>query len=209
MRLPRISSFWLIVFIFGCYTIARAQYAIVINEIHYNPDIKSEPAEFIELYNAGASQVDLGGWYFSDGVDYVFPPTNVPPGGFVVVAQNPTAFATKFGITGALGPFNTNRSSQLDKFGEQIVLRDRLGSVADEVTYQLGFPWPTVGDAPGYSIELINPSLDNDLGGSWRSSVAESGSQPGSQTLIPGNSTWRYVKGTSEASSPTTAWRHP
>jgi len=44
------------------------------------------------------------------------------------------------------------------------------------VDYQLGFPWPTVGDAvpesepgSGHSIQLINPFLDNDLAGSWRS----------------------------------------
>ena len=57
----------------------------------------------------------------------------------------------------------------LNNDGETAMLRDASGVTRDEVDYQLGFPWPTVGDAPGYSIELIHPSLENDLGGSWRS----------------------------------------
>ncbi len=45
---------------------------VVINEIHYNPDKNTQPHEFIELYNAGAAVVDLTGWRFSDGSEYVF-----------------------------------------------------------------------------------------------------------------------------------------
>ena len=53
-------------------------------------------------------------------------------------------------------------------------------------------------------MELINPELDNDLGGSWRSSTV---------TVLPkltyiGESAegWRWRPGTSEASSPATEW---
>jgi len=175
---------------------------VVINEIHYDPDVKTEPAEFIELYNAGTSTVNLSGWYFSDGVQYTFPDgVSIAPGGYVVVAQSPATLQGKFGAT-ALGPWVGN----LDNDGERIVLRNGSGAVEDEVDYQLGFPWPTVGDPPGYSIELVNPAFDNDLGGHWRASAA---GNPGQQTetLIPENSSWRYFKGLSEASVPATAWR--
>ena len=30
--------------------LSAAQERVVINEIHYNPDVKTEPAEFVELY---------------------------------------------------------------------------------------------------------------------------------------------------------------
>ena len=50
--------------------------------------------------------------------------------------------------------------------------------MVDEVEYQLGFPWPTVGDpipadqpGAGCSMQLTNPLFDNDLGGSWRSGL--------------------------------------
>ena len=94
--------------------------AIVINEIHYNPDVKTEPAEFVELYNAGSNAVDLSGWYFSSAIEYRFPSgTTITPGGYVVVAQNPSFLFSKFGAT-ALGPY----TNALSKYGEKIVLRD-------------------------------------------------------------------------------------
>ncbi|HWN96303.1 MAG TPA: lamin tail domain-containing protein, partial [Methylomirabilota bacterium] len=160
-------------------TLFQASAAIVINELHYNPDVKTDPAEFVELHNSGTNAVNLAGWYFSDGLNYTFPSTNLAPGKFAVVAQNPTFLQTKYAVTGALGPFNTNGSSGLSSRGERLTLRDAAGQVQDEVEFQLGFPWPTVGDAVtpgnGNSIELIHPNLDNDLGGSWRSSLRVGG----------------------------------
>ena len=175
---------------------------VLINEIHHDPDVKTEPAEFIELYNAGTNAVDLNGWSFSDAIEYRFTNSvSLPAGGFLVVAQSPAMVQAKYGAT-ALGPW----TGTLDNEGESIVLRNAAGQVMDEVNYQLGFPWPTVGDPPGYSIELVNPDFDNDLGGNWRVSVAGNPAQQ-SQTLIPTNSVWSYFKGLSEASTPTTEWR--
>ena len=46
---------------------------IVISEIHYAPADKTEPDEFVELFNSGSVEVDLSGWSFSRGIDYTFP----------------------------------------------------------------------------------------------------------------------------------------
>jgi hypothetical protein len=179
----------------------RAQ--IVINEIHFDPDVKTELVEFIELHNTGSSAVNLSGWQFTEGVTYTFPNgTSIAAGGYLVVAQSPTALQAKFGVP-ALGPWDGRLSNE----GEKITLENAAGGTEDSVEYQLGFPWPTVGDAPGYSIELINPAFDNDLGGNWRRSVNLNTNQP-AVTLVASNSTWRYFKGTIEASNPTTAWRN-
>jgi hypothetical protein len=62
---------------------------VVINEIHYEPELKSSRLEFVELYNAGGVEVDLSGWFFSDGISFRFPEgTALPPTAFVVVAQD-------------------------------------------------------------------------------------------------------------------------
>jgi hypothetical protein len=175
---------------------------VVINEIHYDPDIKTQPAEFIELYNKGNSAINLSGWYFSDGLTYAFP-TNTIIGAhaYLVVAENPTFCKTKFGMSAMpLGPFTGTLSNE----GEQITLRNASGGKEDSVDYKCGFPWPTVGDTPGYSIELVNPSLDNDVGGNWRRSALDN---TGALALVAGGSTWDIRKGTSEPSSPVTAWR--
>jgi len=178
---------------------------VVINEIHYEPENKLDRAEFIELYNAGPRQVDLSGWYFSDGISYSFPNgTIINAGGYIVVAQDVAALNDKFGVT-AHGAYEDRIAND----GERIVLRNADGEKIDEVDYKLGFPWPNSCGGGGPSMELINPSLDNDLGGSWRPSgyYSEDTQDPVTDYLISAESTqWHYRKGQSE---PPGNWREP
>ena len=177
---------------------------IVINEIHYDPAVKTELSEFVELYNAGTTDADISGWYFSAGISYEFPPdTILPVGGYIVVAQDPATIEAKFGTATNLiyGPF----SGRLDNDGETVELSNEQGFRIDIVDYRRRFPWPIVGDPPSNSIELANPGLDNDLGGSWRPSEPEALAPP--TTIIYPGANWRYLKGTSEASDPISAWR--
>jgi CotH kinase protein/Lamin Tail Domain len=67
----------------------------------------------------------------------------------------------------------------LSNDGERIALRDGAGTIVDEVTYQSEFPWPVGARGTGKSMQLINPALDNDLGGSWRSATPTPGAQNG------------------------------
>lgn len=139
--------------------------AVVINEMHVNPANETQLIEFIELHNPGAEAVDVSGWFFTDGVAYTFPEgTSLAAGGYVVVGENPTEFSEKFSLS-ALGPW----VGKLRNEGERVELRTRDGQLIDEVNYQLGFPWPTVGDAPDVSMQLIRTDVDNNLGGAWRS----------------------------------------
>ena len=138
---------------------------IVINEIHYHPDINTEPVEFIELYNPSSEPVDISGWYF-DGITYVFPAgSTIAAGGYIVVSENQKKLLVKFHKT-SLGPFE----GKLSNDGEHIVLYNAAGDKIDEVDYGSDFPWPISANGEGASMELLNPSLDNDLAGSWRSS---------------------------------------
>lgn len=179
---------------------ANARSEVVINEIHYDPDIKTEAIRFIELYNPGAAAVDLSGAAFTKGINYTFAPgISLPAGGYLTIAQNPTAFIAKFG-KGVLGPYSGSLSANSD----DLVVKNKSGGQLDEVDYQAGFPWPVVGEAPGYSIELINPNLDNSIGGNWRSHAPVATQDT---TLVAAGSTWTYLKGTAEASNPVTAWR--
>ncbi|HEY7117651.1 MAG TPA: lamin tail domain-containing protein [Tepidisphaeraceae bacterium] len=151
---------------------------VVINEIHYNPDLKTQLVEFIELFNNSNQSVDVSGWRFTKGVTYTFPAGSVlAPGQYAVLAQDAGQFQSKFGFA----PFGVYTGS-LSNDGEQVTLTDPLSNVVDTVTYGAGFPWPTVGDAltvngTGPSIQLINPGLDNDLGGDWRSALPTPGAK--------------------------------
>jgi len=159
---------------------SQADYSVVINEIHYDPDVKTELVEFVELHNTASKDIDLSGWYFSNGISYRFEAgATLPADGFLIVAQNPAHIQAKWNSGRAsvsphllFGPFE----GKLNNDGENIELCNASGDQIDRVDYQLGFPWPTVGDpvpenqsGTGNSIQLVNPFIDNDLAGSWRS----------------------------------------
>jgi hypothetical protein len=181
---------------------ASRESSVVINEIYYDPGDNSDPLEFVELYNAGTVAVDLGGWSFAKGITYAFPQgTSVAAGRYVVVAEDPAALKKAFGVT-CLGPFE----GHLDNDGEKVTLVDATGRLADEVDYKASFPWPC--NTNGRSIELINPELDNDLGGSWRlcgyAETQDPGTAvPGRTLVATGTDHWRLRKGVSE---PAAGW---
>src|SRR5688572_31705188 len=92
------------------------QAAVLINEIHYNADVKTEHVEFVELYNTGPASMDLSGWKIADGIEYRFPAgTIISSNGFIVVAENPAALAGKFGYNAALGPYTNSLSAYGEK----------------------------------------------------------------------------------------------
>jgi hypothetical protein len=138
---------------------------VVINEIHYNGSANVVRDEFIELYNPSGAVIDISQWRVRGGVDFFFPPnTFLAPGGFVVVAEDPATISNRYGIT-AFGPW----TGGLNNEGEELTLRDTLNDVIDRVDFKSEFPWPIAANGGGASMQLVNPSLDNDLGSSWRS----------------------------------------
>ncbi len=140
---------------------------VVINEIHYNGLNNAVRSDFVELYNFSSAAADIGGWRLSSGIDFVFPAgTVIPPGGFLVVAEEPATVHALWGVA-ALGPYQKALGSD----GETIRLRDAADAVVAEVSYGSGFPWPCAANGGGASAELVNPGLDPALGSSWRSSV--------------------------------------
>ena len=182
--------------------ISPASCRVVINEIHYETEDITVPGEFVELHNPGTEAVNLSGWYFSDGIEFTFAPgTLLEAGGYLVIAESPEVVLSTNGVV-ALGPF----SGKLSNEGEVVELRNADGDREDRVEYRIQFPWPLDSAGEGSSMELINPSLDNDLGGSWRASAI-----PTPPTVLPfvpqADDAWHLRKGNSEPSDPTDAWR--
>jgi hypothetical protein len=172
----------LIVLAAGLCISAQAGANVVINELHINPDVKTELVEFVELYNAGTAEVSLAGWKFTAGIFFTFPAgATIAPGAYIIVGQDLNAFQAKWNASRGQIPANLifgPYGGGLSNTGERVVLCDTSGAVVDEVDYQCGFPWPTVGDpvtesqpGTGFSMQLVNPVFDNDLGGNWRSAL--------------------------------------
>ncbi|MDB4721077.1 lamin tail domain-containing protein [Verrucomicrobiales bacterium] len=175
---------------------------IVINEVHYNSEPNNALNEFIELHNISGDSINISGWFFSDGIEYQFPQkTEIGANGYLVIAENPEELLKTYGQE-ALGPYSGNLGSD----GERIELRRSDGTVADTLLYKSRFPWPVGANGTGSSMELINPLLDNDLGGSWRSSSVP-GILPELSLIGTGNSDWRWRPGNTEASNPISDWR--
>ena len=148
-----------------------ARAPVVINEIHYHPDIETELVEFIELHNPTSEVIDLSGWSFSQGIDHVFgADSTIGPGEYYILAQNRAAYNKKFGsiFSGGVKADAQWDGGSLANGGETVTLRNAANEVVDEVDFQDEFPWPVSADGGGVSMELIHPALDNDLSGHWR-----------------------------------------
>lgn len=182
------------------FTVVPAPATVVINEIHCDPD-NNGTTEFIELFNPTSFPISLSGWKFTSGISYAFPSgASIAAGAYVVVAQDSAAFLLEFGFAPS-GQF----SGKLSGDGELVELRDAANSIVDQVDYRSEFPWP-VSAGEGGSMELVNPSLDNNLGGSWRGS-ASAAIVPEVTFVSTAALGWKWRPGNTEASNPKSAWR--
>lgn len=144
---------------------------VVLNEFHYNNPDNTVLEGFIELHNPSDAPVDISQWRVRGGVDFFFPAnTSIPAGGYVVVAENPAMFASRYGFN-PFGPW----VGGLNNEGEEVTLRDALNDVIDRVDFSSEFPWPISPNGGGHSMHLVNATLDNDLGSSWRGALPTPG----------------------------------
>jgi hypothetical protein len=173
----------------------------VINEIMFHPAGTPEPLgeEWIEIHNPDATDANLSGWNFTDGITFTIPNgTTIPAGGYLVVAANVAAFNASH--PGFPGTVVGGWSGRLSNSGENIRLQNAGGTVIDEVRYadegdwafrargplqfsHRGWMWVCNADGTGRTFELRNAELTHDCGQNWGSSVANGGS-PGAANSI-------------------------
>ena len=182
---------------------------IVISEIMYNSS--STDDEWVELYNASGSNIDLdGSWRLSySGNNYDFDAFTLNSGAYMTVAvgsngdatyNNDNAFTPDLNALGVANSAvaSTNNSNNLGNASETVsVIYDPSGSniTIDAVTYDDGAPWPTSADGNGPSLTLIDLASDNSLGASWRASFGNGGT-PGVAAisdLIYTSGSWNVV----------------
>jgi len=171
---------------------------VIINEILYHPAFVapsdgcdrqcSDGDQWIELFNRGAQEIDLGGWSLTKGIEFTIAGgTKIPAGGFLIVAADRDRFLAR---NPAIDPARVagNWSKSLGRDSDTINLRDRLENRVDHVKYGDGGPtndespidgvndrtivsseWPDGADeGAGNSLELIHSGLDNRAGRAWR-----------------------------------------
>jgi hypothetical protein len=155
---------------------------IVINEINYNSSPEKDTKDWIELYNAGNTSVNLKNWIISDK-EYssgftISSDIILSPGTYIIVCRDTVAFRLyNQRIVNIAGNFKFGLSST----GDDINLFDPEGKLIDFVHYSINPPWPTDANGTGSSIELLNPLTDNNKGKNWKSSPL--GGTPGTLNL--------------------------
>ena len=139
--------------------------------------------EYVELKNIGTESINLNLVSFTNGIDFIFPNTELAPSQYVVVVEDISTFEAKYGggidIAGKY-------SGKLDNNGERIRLEDAIGQPVLDFSYKDG--WFDITDGEGFSLTIIDPAEPNRDGwsqkDSWRPSAYIGGS-PGTDDNSP------------------------
>ena len=137
------------------------------------------PADWVELHNPTNESIAIGLWEFKDGDDthvFIIPENQVlESGSYLVLCKDSLAFNDNFpNVSNFIGEFDFG----LNGGGELVRLFDAEELPVDSVNYDDSSPWPLEPDGNGPTLELIHPSLDNDLGVNWATSD-NNGGTPG------------------------------
>ncbi|SHF02399.1 C-terminal domain of CHU protein family protein [Fodinibius roseus] len=146
---------------------------MVINEIMAAPG--RETAEFVELYNRSAKNIDLSGWSLSDGIDagFIPPDTRLRAHSYLILTGS-ASFAQKYEMAVALTAFPT-----LNNSGEALVLKNKPGSTIDSLHYQASW----MGKAEGYSLERKDPLAASGDPSNWQSNLSADGHSAGIRNM--------------------------
>jgi hypothetical protein len=138
--------------------------------------------EWVELYNAGAASVELGGWSLADNVAAdTLPPAVLPPGAYAVVAASPEFRSQYPAFRGILVVLADGRiGNGLANEGDRLLLLDEEGRSVDALSYGTDrefFQPPAPAVPPGHSLERFPSDRDTDAAADFRDNARPS---PGS-----------------------------
>ncbi|MCC5640189.1 lamin tail domain-containing protein [Nostoc sp. CHAB 5844] len=191
------------------YTVSPLAGRVIINEVLYNETGSGNTAatndEFIELYNASSSAVDLSGIKLADGnliansleslsnrIDYTFPiGTILQPGQYAVIwigSENANTQATGAAFQRGLG-----FSTRLTNGGDDVWLYDSQNQIIDYMAYGTGSaintPPPSslnlwdntyqsslTGASDGHSISLTRNGNDTNTSACWERTTSNDAS---------------------------------
>ena len=146
--------------------------AMVINEVMINPAAVGDAAgEYVELFNAGSTTVDIQGWVLRDDDfnSFTIPtgsPVNVAPGATFLIAANGDP-----GLNGGFTPDLVWTNFALSNSGDEVVLEDGATVEQDRLVYSA----PPFTDSFAASLERVSPRLPTSDILSWSEAGASFG----------------------------------
>jgi len=139
---------------------------LIFTELYYYPVIngyENRNYEFIELYNNGSLEIHLGEYSFTSGMFYTFRDgVYISPGEYIIITKSIDYYEDL-----DIQVFEW-LSGSLSNTGELIRLENPDGKVVTEIDYLAESPWPRIGSANNYSIELNDYESDYKNPESWR-----------------------------------------
>jgi hypothetical protein len=125
-----------------------------ISEVMYNPGEQYPSQDWVEIHNTLDIPLDLSSFVLRDARFYntvkLGTDALIPPGGRIVLAQDPQAFNTVYeGLESASSAWSFGLSNQ----GDEIRLVNRNGNPVIQFTYLDEAPWPADADGEGPSME--------------------------------------------------------
>jgi len=139
---------------------------VVINEINYKSSPEFNTDDWIELHNVSDNAINLSNWSLKDADEnlYTIPVgTEINADDYLILTKDLELFKGLVSSVHSIGDIGFGLSSK----GDKILLFDQAGFLQDEVEYDNNEPWPDQADGEGFTLELINPELDNSLAENW------------------------------------------
>lgn len=160
---------------------------VIINEImvDVNPVPVGVPAkQYLEIYNKSNKYFNLNGWEFADAASTSTIATSytLAPNSYVVIAKS-TDTSLFVGITNKIG---TVTFPSFNVTSDPVYLYDNVGNVLDSIHYTNAWYNDGVKDDGGWSLELINPTLNSNClaQSNWTASNNSNGGTPGVQNSV-------------------------
>lgn len=143
-------------------------YSIVVSEFMFHADSTAQSQDWVELYNYGASAVNISNWKLKDeniGNTFTIPSgTTINPGNYLVLAQRLDTFQMVYpSVTNVIGSF----AFGLDNTSDQIRLLDASNTPVIEFNYIDSTPWYSASDGLGPSLQIKNFDSDPNDPNNW------------------------------------------
>ena len=162
---------------------ATSAYELLITEVMSNAAAEST-GEFVEIYNAGGSSVDLDGFLLTDGDEddtleaYGSSSTVLAPGAYAVVVD--PEYESNYTIDAGVILLTTGDT----EVGNGLTTSDTVTLLETDGTTIAGSFSHAADPGDGISMEMYDVTV-GDVSGNWRSSQCTSGSSPGSAHCFP------------------------
>lgn len=140
---------------------------IIINEIGYANQLNSAGGDWIEIVNHTGDRIFLKNWKLKAGNrEFVLGNVEMEDNDFLLITSDKSRIHQLEGKNIVL-----LNQFEIDDEGSVLRLLNDSGIIVDEVEFKSNLPWPVLAGEGLFSLELIDPQLDNARPGNWKSSA--------------------------------------